>query len=89
MNINIAEKTIVILGAGNAGLYAAHVLKKHRPGLNIIVVGSSEVGIVGVGESSTEHIQYITRALGVTATEMAKYTGSSYKFGGVVRLARI
>ena len=81
MNINIAEKTIVILGAGNAGLYAAHVLKKHRPGLNIIVVGSSEVGIVGVGESSTEHIQYITRALGVTATEMAKYTGSSYKFG--------
>ena len=57
------SKTVCILGAGNAGLFAAHILKKNRPGLNIIVVGSKEVGIVGVGESSTEHIQYVTKAL--------------------------
>ena len=31
-------------------------LKKSLPGLNVYVVGSSELGIVGVGESSTEHV---------------------------------
>lgn len=75
------SKTVCILGAGNAGLFAAHILKKNRPGLNIIVVGSKEVGIVGVGESSTEHIQHVTKALGITAAEMCKNTGSTFKFG--------
>ena len=41
---NHKPKTVVILGAGNAGMFAAHILKKHRPALNIIVVGSKEVG---------------------------------------------
>lgn len=81
MNLNITNKTVCILGAGNAGLFAAHILKKHRPGLNIIVVGSKEVGIVGVGESSTEHIQHVTKALGITAAEMCANTGSTFKFG--------
>lgn len=81
MDLNLKNKTVCILGAGNAGLFAAHILKKQRPGLNIIVVGSKEVGIVGVGESSTEHIQHITKALGISAAEMCANTGSTFKFG--------
>jgi tryptophan 7-halogenase len=78
---NTRAKTVVIMGAGNAGLFAAHILKHKRPGLNIIVVGSKELGIVGVGESSTEHIYHVMKALGVNATELAKHTGSTFKFG--------
>lgn len=74
-------KHVVILGAGNAGLFASLILKKNRPGLSITVVGSKEIGIVGVGESSTEHIQFITKALGITASEMCANTGSTFKFG--------
>ena len=42
------------------------------------------VGIVGVGESSTEHIAYVMDALNITAPELAKHTGSTYKYGVAV-----
>ena len=42
-------KTVVVLGAGNSGLFASILLKKFRPGINIMCIGSPEIGIVGVG----------------------------------------
>jgi len=81
---NMIQKTVVILGAGNASLFAAHIIKRILPAITINVVGSKEIGIVGVGESSTEHIQHVTKSLGITASEMVKNTGSTFKFGVAV-----
>ena len=47
------SKRVCVLGAGNAGLMAALILKREKPGLEVYVVGSSELGIVGVGESQS------------------------------------
>jgi tryptophan halogenase len=45
---------IVIVGGGTAGWLAALFASKYRPGEhNITVVDSSEIGIIGVGESTT------------------------------------
>lgn len=74
-------KTICILGAGNAGMFAAHLIKHRTPGINVYVVGSQEIGIVGVGESSTEHIAMITKALDLTPEDVIRETGSTYKYG--------
>ena len=38
-------KTVVVLGAGNSGLFAAIMLKKFRPGANIMCIGSPEIGL--------------------------------------------
>lgn len=75
------RKTICILGAGNAGLFSALTLKKTSPGLDIFVVGSSELGIVGVGESSTEHFGFLANQLGVPHKDIVKNCYATFKFG--------
>lgn len=72
---------ICILGQGNAGLMSAIILKKYRPGVNIYCLGSTEKGIVGVGESSTEHFDMLRRLMGVTHKEIVQQTYASLKYG--------
>lgn len=44
-----------IAGSGTAGLIAAIYLRKAFPNSLITIVSSTEIGIIGVGEGSTEH----------------------------------
>lgn len=75
------SKRVCVLGAGNAGLMAALILKIERPGLDVYVVGSSEIGIVGVGESSTEHVNYFRNLLNVSVKDFVKESGCTFKYG--------
>ncbi len=45
-------KSVLVLGAGSAGLIAALSLKRKIPELKVTVVGSSEIGVIGVGEGT-------------------------------------
>lgn len=44
---------VIVLGAGSAGLLAALTLKRRLPGLEVEVVRSPDIGIIGVGEGTT------------------------------------
>jgi tryptophan halogenase len=44
--------TILVLGGGTAGFTAALTLKRQLPGLDVRVVRSPEIGIIGVGEGT-------------------------------------
>lgn len=46
-------KNVIVLGAGTAGLMAALALKLKIPQLQIQVVRSPDIGVIGVGESTT------------------------------------
>ena len=46
-------KTVLVLGAGTAGLMAAAALKRKLPELAITVLQSSDIPIIGVGEGTT------------------------------------
>ncbi|MGV3773668.1 MAG: tryptophan halogenase family protein [Verrucomicrobiales bacterium] len=46
-------RDILVLGAGSAGLMAALTLKRKLPQLNVSVVRSPEMGVIGVGEGTT------------------------------------
>jgi tryptophan halogenase len=48
-------KTILIAGGGTAGFTAALILKTRFPHIDIKVIRSKKIGIIGVGEGSTEH----------------------------------
>ena len=78
---NMKSKKVCVLGAGNAGLMAALILKIEKPGLDVFVVGSSEIGIVGVGESSTEHVNYFRNLLGISVKDFVVECGCTYKYG--------
>jgi tryptophan halogenase len=45
--------TITVLGAGSAGLMSALTLKRKLPQLQVQVVRSPDIGIIGVGEGTT------------------------------------
>ena len=75
------SKRVCVLGAGNAGLMAALILKREKPGLEVYVVGSSELGIVGVGESSTEHVNYFVRLLDMPIKDFVVQSGCTFKYG--------
>ncbi len=46
-------KRIVVVGGGSAGFLAAITLKARMPQLDVAVIRSKEIGIIGVGEGST------------------------------------
>ena len=57
--------SIAIVGGGTAGLVSALILKKRFPNIQIDVIRSNKIGIVGVGEGSTEHWNEFLKFLGI------------------------
>ena len=53
------SKKITIVGSGSAGLMTALILKKTFSNYDITIVSSSAIGIIGVGEGTTEHLRWI------------------------------
>src|SRR5687767_8287137 len=51
-------RSIVVLGAGSAGLMAALTLKRTLPMLSVRVIRSPEIGVIGVGEGTTPYLRW-------------------------------
>ncbi|HEV8608045.1 MAG TPA: FAD-dependent oxidoreductase [Tepidisphaeraceae bacterium] len=51
-------KNVLVLGGGSAGFLAAITLKIKLPELNVTVLRSKELGIIGVGEGTTTTVSY-------------------------------
>ena len=71
---------ILVAGGGTAGLIAATILKK-RFNFTVDLVRSSEIGIVGVGEGSTEHFKEYLNFLQIDPYEVISETDATYKVG--------
>jgi len=52
-------KNVVVLGAGSAGLLMALSIKKKLPNVSVRVIRSQEIGVIGVGESTTPNVPYL------------------------------
>jgi len=51
-------KSVCVVGGGTAGLTSAMIIKSRFPTLKVKIVKSNKIGIIGVGEASTEHWRY-------------------------------
>src|SRR3954463_7628352 len=49
---------VLVLGGGSAGFLAAITLKIKMPTLDVLVLRSKELGIIGVGEGTTNTVPY-------------------------------
>ena len=47
-------QNVVILGGGSAGFIAAITLKRKIPALTVRVIRSPDIGVIGVGEGTTQ-----------------------------------
>jgi len=74
---------IIIVGGGTAGYVSALILKTTYPKLEIKVVKSNKIGIIGVGEGSTEHWKIFMDVVGISYKEIIKECDATLK-GGVM-----
>lgn len=74
-------KSLTILGAGNAGLMSALMVKKSFPWLDVTVVKSDKIGTIGVGEGSNEHWLEFAKIVGITAEDVVREADATLKHG--------
>lgn len=75
-------KNVLILGGGSAGFLTAITLKKILPYLNVTVLKSSDLGIIGVGEGTTRDVPlHLHSILGLDPAEFYRETRPSWKLG--------
>lgn len=74
-------KKICIVGGGTAGLVTALILKTRFSSLQIDIVKSDKIGIIGVGEGSTEHWKEFADFVGITIKQLITETDATLKNG--------
>tara|TARA_R110000868_G_scaffold94390_2_gene260427 strand:+ start:3303 stop:4787 length:1485 start_codon:yes stop_codon:yes gene_type:complete len=72
---------IVVLGAGTAGLVTSLMIREKYPSATITIVKSGEIGIVGVGEGSTEQWAQFMDFVGIDVLELLYETRATVKIG--------
>jgi tryptophan halogenase len=72
---------VVVLGSGTAGLITSLMLRAAFPNWRITIVSSGEIGIIGVGEGSTEHWRMFMRHCDIPVAELLTETAGTHKMG--------
>jgi hypothetical protein len=76
-------KSIVILGGGTAGWIAANLMAHHweDKDLDITLVESPDIGIIGVGEGSTPPLKAFLELIGTSESDWMGRCDATYKVG--------
>jgi len=75
-------RTVVVVGGGTSGWMTAASLSKVLQGrVDVVLVESEEIGIVGVGEATIPPIQQFNRVLDIDENEFLQATQGTFKLG--------
>jgi len=75
-------KTITIVGGGTAGYITALILKtRYGSNIDLQLVKSNKIGIIGVGEGSTEHWKEFMDFVGIDFKELINECDATLKCG--------
>lgn len=81
-HISANPLTVGILGGGTSGYLAALTLRAFHPGLDITLIESSHIPIIGVGEATTsEIVPFLHRTLGFDPAEFYQKVRPTWKLG--------
>jgi tryptophan halogenase len=71
---------VLVVGVGTSGLISALILKRFL-NIEVDVVYSKNIGIIGVGEGSTEHFNDFMNFVGIDYFSIIKECGATFKSG--------
>ena len=73
---------VIVLGGGSAGFLAAITLKTRLPELQVVVIRSKDIGIIGVGEGTTVSVpNFLHGYLKIDPVEFQRIARPTYKLG--------
>lgn len=78
---NQKPKRILIVGGGTAGWMAANLIVSRWSDVDICLLESTEIGIIGVGEGSTPHLKLFFDEAGIEESEWMPRCNATYKNG--------
>lgn len=73
-------KKILIVGGGSSGWMTAIALSR-MPGLEVSLIESSDIPIIGVGESTNRTMQRFLRLMGIDELEFMRASNAAFKIG--------
>ena len=75
-------RSVVIVGGGSSGwMTAAALTKSFGKRLEVTLVESEEIGIIGVGESTVPHLRDFNRLLEIDEADFVRRTRGTFKLG--------
>lgn len=73
---------VCIVGSGTSGMIAAIMFKSLFPNMKVTVISSKDIGIIGVGEGSTEHWRHMFQdPCNIDVNELVDRTAATHKYG--------
>lgn len=75
------SKNIVVVGGGSAGWLTALAAKNKYPNLNVTVIESKDIGILGAGEGSTPYLPAFLESLNISIEDLVKNCDATIKNG--------
>ena len=82
MQTNTKYRSVIILGGGSAGFLAALALKSKLRHLEVRVIRSKDIGIIGVGEGSTPGLtRFLHEYLGMNPKKFYPVAQPTWKLG--------
>ena len=74
-------KKITVVGGGTAGWFTALLTRAYYPHLEITVIESEEIGILGAGEGTTPHFNELLDEIGISLKELIIEADATIKNG--------
>jgi len=75
-------RSVVIVGGGSSGwMTAAALAKSFGKRLEVTLIESEEIGIIGVGESTVPHLRDFNRLLEIDEADFIRRTKGTFKLG--------
>jgi tryptophan halogenase len=77
-----AVKSVIVLGGGSAGFMAAIALRAKLPHLDVRVIRSKDIGIIGVGEGSSFPLtRFLHQYINVGQKKFFQVANPTWKLG--------
>jgi tryptophan halogenase len=75
-------KNLLVLGSGSAGLMAALAVRRKLPAVQVRILRSPDIGIIGVGESTTPNLSvFLFEYLGIRRRRFHQLAQPTWKLG--------